>query len=116
AIFWPTPKRPTYEGKTVEELLLMLELGSGARADNFDASQALIRIGAAALPDLQRILSRRPNKWRDGWSGWKARLHLTASSPVTLEVQQYRALRATYILAGSGSVDIRPLLPQLSFH
>ena len=114
AIFWFAPKRPTYEGKTAEEWLLMLELDSGARADNFDAHEALIRIGAAALPELERILSRRPNKWRDGWNGWKARLRFAASPP--LHEQQFRAIRATFILAESGNVDIRPLLPQLTFH
>jgi hypothetical protein len=118
AMFWPAPKRPTYEGKTVEELLAMLELGSGARADGFDSRLALIRMGAAAVPDLARILSERPSKWRGFWHDCKAVLRLSGSQPdpsMVLHDLKFRAVRASCILAENANGDIRLLIPQLSF-
>lgn len=116
AMFWPAPKRPTYEGKTVEEWLLQLDPRSGHSVEYERAWYALARMDATALPEIERILSQRPNKWRERWNGWKVRLHLAKPEPWQPLEQMDRAGWAAYLLADCGKVDISPLLPHLTFH
>lgn len=116
AIFWPLPERPKYEGKTVEEWLLQLDPNSGGGVEYERAWHAIAKMDANALPDLERILSWRPSKWRECWNGWKVRLQLAKPEWLSPTEQVRRAGWAAYILAECGNVDVRPLLPHLTFH
>ena len=113
-IFWPAPKCATYEGKAAEEWLRLCDPTRTMEDD--PAWNALVRMGTDALPDLERILGRRPNSLRDYWKGWMIHLHLARPDPLPVHEWNYRAARAAYILAERGNVDIRPLLPVLTFH
>jgi hypothetical protein len=114
AICLASPKRPTYEGKTVEEWLRLCN--PTVRTEDDPAWTALTRMGAAALPDLERILSQRPNKRSELWKGWMIRLNLARPEPFGAHELNYRAARAAYILAENSDVDVRPLLHELIFH
>jgi hypothetical protein len=116
AIVWPAPRPPTYEGKTVEDWLLLLDLDTARSAERDRAWTALARMGAAALPDLERILSQRSNKRPQWWKGYMIRLHLKKPDALLPHERIYRATRAVYILAESGKVDTRSLVPHLAFH
>jgi len=114
--FWPAPKRPSYEGKTVEQWLLQLDPNFARSAEHDRAWTALARMGTNALPDLERILGQRLNERREWWKGWMIHLHLTKPDPLPPHERISRATRAAYMLAERAKVDIRPLLPQLTFH
>ena len=112
--FWPASKRPSYEGKTAEEWLVRCNPALKMAED--PAWTALVRMGAAALPDLERILRRQPSKWRERWKTWNTRLHLAKPDPLRAHEWHYRAARSAWYLAENGNVDIRPLLPLLTHH
>jgi hypothetical protein len=115
-LFWPRPQPATYEGKTVDEWLLQLDPNVAREKEHDRARIALERMGTNALPDLERILSQRPNKRREWWKGWLVRFHLSKPDTLLPHEWNYRAARAAYMIAESGNVDIRRLLPHLSYH
>ncbi len=114
--FWPRPQPATYEGKTVDEWLLQLDPDVARKKEHDRARIALERMGTNSLPDLERILSQRPNKQWGWWKGLMVRFHLSKPDALLPHEWNSRAARAAYMIAESGDVNIRRLLPHLSFH
>jgi hypothetical protein len=116
----PAPPKPkTYQGKTIEEWVTLLNMNVDFQKEREQAGRALELIGTNALPDLERILSRRPNRFRETVERYAIRLHLMKRPPPPavhpLEMQS-RACEAAYRLGEFANIDISRLVPHLRYH
>jgi hypothetical protein len=107
---------PEYRGKTVTEWIFLLDPDVTKQKQHDEAVVALQRIGAAALPEIERILRRQPGSWREKLRDLAVRVHLLAWEQPALAEKQFRASRAAYELAELADVDISDLIPLLTYH
>jgi len=113
------PKPKTYEGMTIEEWVTLLNMNVDFQKEREQAGRALELIGTNALPDLERILSRRPNRFRETVERYAVRLHLMkrpAPPAVHPLEMQSRACEAAYRLGEFANIDISRLVPHLRYH
>jgi hypothetical protein len=105
-----------YAGKTASEWVALLDPDVNRHDQREQASTALMRIGAAALRDIEHILSRRQQSMTEVARGYAVRLRLVKPPPLSLVELQSRACEAAYVLAERADVDIHSLVPHLMFH
>lgn len=113
---------PRYEGRTIREWIADIDPDTNATERRENANNALARIGADALPEIERILAGRSNRFDRlvaTTKGLLTRLHLLKPVPppaIGERELQSRACEAACTLATRTEVDIRRLIPFLSFH
>jgi hypothetical protein len=107
---------PAYRGKTVGQWVALLDSHVDYREQREEASQALAQIGAPALPELERLLSRRQNPWREIARRYAIRYRLLKPDSIHPLELQSRGCEAAYILAERANVDIHSLVPHLTYH
>lgn len=111
-LLWPK-KAAVYQGKTVYEWLVLLDPHVSQTASHEQARLALVAMGKAALPELEKLLSEKPGGVSERVRNYLVRFRLLRPRPLTLHQQEHRASRAAYILAEDASIDIRRLIPHL---
>lgn len=102
----------TYQGKTVYEWVAQLDPRASKRAEDDQARRALMAIGEAAVPELQRMLQHRPHDFFEKVRWQFVRWRVLRVKRLTIYEQQKQASMAAWILA-EDHVDIRPLIPDL---
>ena len=108
------PKPPLrYQGKTVYEWLVLLDPNVSQAASHDQARLAFVSMGKSALPDLEKLLSEKPNRFSERIRNYLVGFRLLRPKPLTVHEQEHRASRAAYILAEDANVDIRRLIPHL---
>jgi len=115
-IGWSMARVPRYEGKTLEQWLRLLDPDIQRARERERAGLALRGMGAAALPEVERILSERPKSPLQRIRDLAARWRLLNPPPLPLAERQSRAARAAWLLAEDSGVDISRLVPLLRFH
>jgi HEAT repeat protein len=108
-------KPKLYQRKTVSQWVALLDTQVDNQKQREDASSALVQIGAAALPHLERILAWRPDIW-ETVRNYGVRCHFVKPREVNPLELQSRACEAAYKLAERAQVDISRLVPQLQYH
>src|SRR3989442_2691531 len=102
------PKPPLrYHGKTVYEWLVLLDPNVSQAASHDQARLAFIAMGKSALPELENLLSEKPNRFSERIRNYLVGFRLLRPKPLTVHEQEHRASRAAYILAEDANVDIR---------
>jgi HEAT repeat protein len=114
-VLFTAPKRPQFSGKTATQWLMMLDAHVDKRKEHDDAASALCQIGQGVVPELRRILRRRPGSIPEVVRQVATRFHLLRPEPLPLYEHQSRAARAAYILAERANADISALIPDLRF-
>jgi len=107
---------PAFQGTTVRGWLESLDSHVDHREEHERAADALLQIGPAAVDELDLVLRRRSDSWREQLEKSIVWLRLKKPATLTMAEQQFRAARAAYLLAERGDVEIRSLVPQLEFH
>lgn len=113
---WGVGNVPKYDGKTVRDWLTLLDSGAKQTPDHDRAADAMVRIGAPAIPELERILRRKPKSFQEQFRRLAARLHLRKPDRIPLEEEQRRAARAAWVLADRAGADIGVLITSLQYH
>jgi hypothetical protein len=108
-------KPEVHQGRTVRQWVSLLDMDVNRKQEREEASQALIRIGASALPEVERILAWRPERW-ESLRNRAIRLGLVQPHPIHPRELQSRACEAAYTLAERADVDISGLVPHLEYH
>src|SRR5688500_2776501 len=109
-------REPKYEGKTAREWIYLLDPHVDQRAQHDRASEALARIGAAAIPTIRDILQTAELTPVHKLKLLAQRYRLLPPDSLELAERQYRASRAAYKIAEDAGADISSLVPHLSFH
>ncbi len=109
------PRPPLYQGKTVRQWVSLLDMHVDHQKEREQASSALIQIGAAALPELERILAWRPSNM-ETIRNYAVRLRIAKPRAIHPLELQSRACEAAYHLAEGAKVDISGLVPLLQYH
>jgi hypothetical protein len=109
------PKPKLYQGKTVSQWVALLDTHVDNQKQREDASGALVQIGVAALPHLERILAWRPDIW-ETVRNYAVRFRFVKPRKVNPLELQSRACEAAYNLAERARVDISRLVPHLQYH
>lgn len=113
---WRASLVPRHQGQTVRDWLLLLDSRASRAGDYQRAADALVQMGAPAVPELARVLRRKPRSLQEQSRNLAVRLHLMKSERLPIEEEQARAARAAHILAEHAKVDIESLIPSLSYH
>lgn len=116
-VWWHSHPRSRYQGRTVEQWLYLLDSNVANQEQHDLARQAILRIGPAAVPDLQIILERRADSPFQKLKTMAMRWRLLKPDPIWLEELQGRAARAAYMLVEDDpQVTIPSLVPSLTYH
>ena len=106
---------PLYQGKTVRQWVSLLDMHVDHQKEREQASSALVQIGAAALPELERILAWRPSNM-ETIRDYAVRFRIAKPRAINPLELQSRACEAAYHLAEGAKVDISGLVPLLQYH
>jgi hypothetical protein len=108
---------PSHSGITLSQWLLLLDSQTEHKAANEAAAQAIGAMGERSVPELMRVLRKRPDRpVIAAVKNWAIRCHLWRPPALELVELQCRAGRACCILAGRFEVDIRQAIPDLGYH